>query len=1592
MGDINSLDTNQAGFGLAVSIWNGWIAIGAPFSYSVFNNVQFSSGRVWIYKYNESDPTWNQYPVMNITNYGSNTRYGNSVSMLNNILAIGSPGANLVYVYNLLNLNQTFLQISLTDVAFLNLNLLSTTNSNFGYNIDLSLTSINEDQAVMIISAPGSVAYNGSNPSLRWLGLSFICYLKNSTTKAFDKDYCFGLTASTLTNTSDTCGNIVAIGPNYAAMSCIGTPVSGAVQSGIVEIYKRANNGTYSFFQRINSPLPTNNAYFGTTISISDNRISISDLTGSGYTYYISGVFFVVEKTFTHSSAQTVFLNKANSSELWLSNVQMVIPPSVQRYVYLTSGSNYDPFTVYWSGLSAFSDFGIRTNWRGGVIDGADTFAIQTDGATPIIGNNITFSKTPELVIGYQIGSVNPTLTISSSVIVKLRNIFLYSGTLSLLDSSFLVLDNGITLDPTTRSLTLSSSAKNYGGSLFGIYTINLLSGSFQLTGTWDLRNTSILSKDIVGVKLSGSIWVSEITFSPLVRLLTINGPSTIRFQNSSKLPPLGFSSATSLTFDAQTNEISKFSTQDGTLATNLAGTLNLTSNVILTTTQSDLRFTATGSGIVQVISNNLTFSISTFIHSNLYLPLNSTIYVGATYFSATLNVSVANNFVITNPTNASKYFQFYGLLLEPNNATAYFNSSLIVTLSTIDGENNTIYVNGQLNVVSDSQFEYFSCPNCNIYGAGNLIISSLLYTSTGNLSISQLQLTAFALFFYRGPLFIVSTSLYIADSYFDVSDPVSTCSIFQLTLSSATIIVRLSKMPVFPIFNIGKTKTFNITGTSALIVYIDNFTINGNDSITLMSHGNFLRAGFFTSACIITDGKNSTTLTITRDNAGIYVRSIASIVCPNQQYGTDCSCLTNEPVLGTNVCSQGVWTSTLSNSFTNNAATTLRDSAKISALVLSKTSNITFISSSSNGFLPNITTTTLLSVDGLLNVYLNYSSIVPSSLLLFNHGGKFFGNFSKFNLRAIWKKGSKCRNLKGNLQYKNKTIEISDIICDNSLLPVWLIILLCVVGVAASFFLTIVICLLASYCSFKKKREYEFSVMKTVGNQDILKDRHFSKDKKYQRHNDDDYSSQFDRDVDDDRNVDVDLDRDVDIDPEQSEVRFERIAPDPRKSHSANSRKKFMRKSKSFDSSMSLFLKQNQANLEENFRKSRNYKRDYSDDENVYSMHPQDSSYTPRRHSQNNYNQISARNNQRNKPYEKSYGDIIDYRDQEEPVIYHGHRSPRTGFGKVKEEEFSNSPQPKIRRKSKKMNEFPPYYSPQLPPQNYDDNENQIIELDSDEDSNLQNIITKIKDDSFEEEKPQQRKYFDPNSKKFNSERIITGYANPRASFSSQHNKNRKHSTITKRQANQSFLNEIQEKMEDEKRRTTKKTPRKVAKKKPQKKFRSMNNNRDDFNEEEVKEYHNHLSDQVLPVEERDEDVEVFNENSKVTKSSDSSYEISYENEIFDFTFNSDKPEKEEKNIHDANTPHDEITSVPNQDFKDKKNKKKKNRKDINQHKVRNQNKIVGNVNNFRNNDTNNNNNIDNNPKKKLIELTDIDESIGNYISTLDSDNEIDY
>jgi hypothetical protein len=111
--------------------------------------------------------------------------------------------------------------------------------------------------------------------------------------------------------------------------------VSGVQQAGVVEIFKRNdNNGMYQFHQRLASPLPTTLSYFGNSISTSENRIIVSDIVANSYSFYINGLFFVVDKTYSHSTASTARFNKNDSTEAWISNIQVVIPPSVQMFFF----------------------------------------------------------------------------------------------------------------------------------------------------------------------------------------------------------------------------------------------------------------------------------------------------------------------------------------------------------------------------------------------------------------------------------------------------------------------------------------------------------------------------------------------------------------------------------------------------------------------------------------------------------------------------------------------------------------------------------------------------------------------------------------------------------------------------------------------------------------------------------------------------------------------------------------------------------------------------------------------------------------------------------------------------------------------------------------------------------------------------------------------------------------------------------------------------------------------------------------------------------------------------------------------------------
>ena len=99
------------------------------------------------------------------------------MSTFNFVLSIGAPGIDTVYLFDLRNLTKPSMNIALVDVAFINLNLLSTSiATNFGDKVDLAEST--QDIGVIMIAAPAAVAYNQSNPSQRWFGLSFICSLR----------------------------------------------------------------------------------------------------------------------------------------------------------------------------------------------------------------------------------------------------------------------------------------------------------------------------------------------------------------------------------------------------------------------------------------------------------------------------------------------------------------------------------------------------------------------------------------------------------------------------------------------------------------------------------------------------------------------------------------------------------------------------------------------------------------------------------------------------------------------------------------------------------------------------------------------------------------------------------------------------------------------------------------------------------------------------------------------------------------------------------------------------------------------------------------------------------------------------------------------------------------------------------------------------------------------------------------------------------------------------------------------------------------------------------------------------------------------
>ena len=106
--------------------------------------------------------------------------------------------------------------------------------------------------------------------------------------------------------------------------------VSGVPQAGVVEIFKKDINSKYQFHQRLSSPLPTTGSYFGNSISTTTNKIIIADIRSNSYSFYINGLFFIVERTFSRAANSVVEFNKNDASEAWITNFQAVIPPSVE--------------------------------------------------------------------------------------------------------------------------------------------------------------------------------------------------------------------------------------------------------------------------------------------------------------------------------------------------------------------------------------------------------------------------------------------------------------------------------------------------------------------------------------------------------------------------------------------------------------------------------------------------------------------------------------------------------------------------------------------------------------------------------------------------------------------------------------------------------------------------------------------------------------------------------------------------------------------------------------------------------------------------------------------------------------------------------------------------------------------------------------------------------------------------------------------------------------------------------------------------------------------------------------------------------------
>ena len=289
------------------------------------------------------------------------------------------------------------------------------------------------------------------------------------------------------------------------------------------------------------------------------------------------------------------------------------------------------------------------------------------------------------------------------------------------------------------------------------------------------------------------------------------------------------------------------------------------------------------------------------------------------------------------------------------------------------------------------------------------------------------------------------------------------------------------------------------------LTVNLNGVGLAGSQYITLISHGNFLRAGTFSKVNILLNNKNTTKLFYNVDSGGLYIRNVESINCSNSLYGLDCTCLTNNPIFNTEVCAQKVWSSSSAVKYQNSASVEIKDSVALDALILTESSNLTFITSFRDASLPNITTKTLLRVDGELYVFLNHSTI-PKNFVIFYHGGNFFGSFSNVHLRAIWRDGKSCRDLKGDISYKNNTIEISNFVCVNLLIPIWLIVIIAVASFLGCCLFWVIVVLVRRYKDYQKEKKQNFDFQE-LQKMSVATKKKKTQSREYAPHKDEEFS-----------------------------------------------------------------------------------------------------------------------------------------------------------------------------------------------------------------------------------------------------------------------------------------------------------------------------------------------------------------------------------------------------------------------------------------------------------------------------------------------------